>query len=473
MDFRRESVRGLAESVRNKERSARELVAHALDRIEATNPKLHAFVAYDGERAMDRARALDDAMARGEDPGPLAGIPLGVKDLENAAGFVTTRGSALYAGGAPAAASSVLVARLEAAGAVVVGKTNTPELGSSPDTTNALFGPTFNPWSVAHSPGGSSGGSAAAVAAGMVPLATGSDGGGSIRIPASACGLAGVKPSLGRVPDGGTEPPGWLDLSSKGVLGRTVADVVEALDVAVGPEPADLRSLPGTEERWRDRLADQGLANAVVAKRVAWSPTLGYGKVDRAVLDACERAVARLADLGAEVTVVESVFAEDPFESWGRITQACNYRSVGHVLGTADAGRLTDGLRRSTEAGAALSAGEFVEALDACHRVNLRLVEVFRDADLLVTPTCAGLPPLSGQAGQVDGERVADWVQFTYPFNMTRSPATSVCAGLSPTGLPIGIQLVGPQHADIAVNRSAAALERAIGLDAVAPGWDS
>lgn len=424
-------------------------------------------MAYDGDRAMERAGSIDEAVARGDDPGPLAGLPLGVKDLENAAGFVTTRGSLLYASDEPATKGSVLVTRLEAAGAVVVGKTNTPELGSSPDTSNPVFGPTFNPWSLGHSPGGSSGGSAAAVAAGMVMLATGSDGGGSIRIPSSCCALSGMKPSLGRIPDGGADPPGWLDLSSKGVLARTMADVVEALDVAVGPEPADLRSLPGPEAAWRAALEARD-----VPIRVAWSPTLGYAEVDRAVLEACERAVGVLAELGAEVTVVDTVFSEDPFPEWLRLTQACNYRSLGHVLGTADAERLTPSLRSSVEAGASLSAGEFVKALDACHRLNLRLVELFRNAQILLTPTCAGPPPRSGQPGEVNGRRVQDWVRFTYPFNMTRSPAATVCAGFDPTGLPVGIQLIGPQHGDVVVLRAAAALERALGLDPVAPGWE-
>lgn len=466
MDFRRESVRGLAGSVRRGELSARELVGHALDRIGSTNEELHAFVAYDGERAMARARSIDDAVARGDDPGPLAGLPLGVKDLEDAAGYVTTRGSLLHAADEPAATSSVLVTRLEAAGAVVVGKTNTPELGSSPDTSNALFGPTFNPWSLVHSPGGSSGGSAAAVAAGMVMLATGSDGGGSIRIPASCCGLSGLKPSLGRIPDGGAQAPGWLDLSTKGVLARRLADVVDALDVAVGPEPADLRSLPGPEGSWRAALDDPK-----VPVQVAWSPTLGYAEVDRAVLEACERAVGLLAELGAEVTVVDTVFSEDPFPEWRLLTEACNFRTMGHLLGTPDEERLTPMLRNSVERGATLSAGDFVGALDACHRLNLRLVEVFRSARILVTPTCAGPPPRSGQPGEINGKTVPDWVRFTYPFNMTRSPAATVCAGFDPCGLPIGIQLIGPQHGDLAVIRAAGALEEAIGLDPVAPGW--
>lgn len=467
MDFRSQTVKALAASVRQGDRSARELVGHALGRIGATNDKLRAFVTSDGDQAMEQARAVDEAVAHGRDPGPLAGVPIGVKDLEDAVGYVTTFGSAALPHASPAAESSVLVARLTAAGAVVVGKTNTPELGSSSDTSNALFGPTFNPWNVGHSPGGSSGGSAAAVAAGMVPLATGSDGGGSIRIPSSCCGLSGLKPSLGRVPTGGPHPPSWLELSTKGVLGRTMADVVEALEVAVGPEPTELRSLPRPDSSWLAALEDPR-----PPAQVAWSPTLGYGQVDRQVLAACEAAVGVLAELGAEIITVESLFDEDPIASWSTIANACNCRTIAHLRGTEAWGQVDPMLRASVEAGEQQSALQLVQALDACHRLNWRLVQLFRRVRLLVTPTCAAGPPRSGQSGLIDGLPVRDWVQFTYPFNMTRSPAASVCAGFTEEHLPIGIQLVGPQHADLVVIRAAAALEQGLGLDPVAPGWE-
>ncbi|HEV3365860.1 MAG TPA: amidase, partial [Acidimicrobiales bacterium] len=190
MDFRNESVVGLAHQVRSGQLSATSLVEHALGQIAAHNPTLNAFVAVDPERARASAADVDAKVASGIDPGPLAGIPLGVKDLEDAAGYVTTHGSKAFADGATAASDSPLVARLVAAGCVVVGKTNTPELGWKAVTDNRTFGQTLNPWSLDHTPGGSSGGSAAAIASGMVPLATGSDGGGSIRIPSSCCGLS-------------------------------------------------------------------------------------------------------------------------------------------------------------------------------------------------------------------------------------------------------------------------------------------
>jgi aspartyl-tRNA(Asn)/glutamyl-tRNA(Gln) amidotransferase subunit A len=359
------------------------------------------------------------------------------------------------------------VARLRAAGCVVIGKTNTPELGWKGDTDNVTFGPTRNPWSLEHSPGGSSGGSAAAIAAGMVPLATGSDGGGSIRIPASCCGLSGVKPSLGRVPSGGPHGSDWHDLSTKGPMARRVADVVTALDVVVGPEPTDIRSLPRAEASWPAALVE-----ARLPVKVAWSPTLGYAPLDDEVRARCEEVVGRLESLGTEVVELEVVFDEDPVRDWLTLAVAYNWRTLAPYRHTELWEKVDPLLAAQVDwAAEHLSALDVVRAQDACHTMNLRLVEVFRDVRLLLTPTCAAPPPpraLLGQ-GRINGELDPNWVRFTYPFNMTRSPAASVCAGLTSDGLPVGIQLVGPQHADLVVIRSAAALEAAIGFDDVAP----
>src|SRR4051794_2119166 len=242
VDFLSTSAAELAAMVRRKEISSRELVQHALDRIDAVDRAVNSFVEVDGTRALADAAAVDESIAAGGDPGPLAGLPIGVKDLEDAVGFRTTKGSNLCAGRPPATVDSELVARLKGAGCVVVGKTNTPELGHKADTNNLVFGATRNPWDLSRTSGGSSGGSSAAIAAGLVPLATGSDGGGSIRIPSALCGLSGLKPSLGRVPSGGVEPPDWGHLSSKGVMARRISDVALALDSVIGPEQTDLRS---------------------------------------------------------------------------------------------------------------------------------------------------------------------------------------------------------------------------------------
>ncbi len=466
MDFRTESVVGLAAQVRDGRRTAAELVDHALAQIAAHNASLNAFVAVDEGRARTAAAAVDATVAAGGDPGPLAGIPLGVKDLEDAAGYVTTHGSMGFVDDPVAASDSELVARLVAAGCVVVGKTNTPELGWKADTDNPAFGPTHNPWNLAHTPGGSSGGSAVAIAAGMVPLATGSDGGGSLRIPSACCGLSAMKPSLGRVPSGGATPPDWHHLSTKGPMARRLSDVVAALEVVVGPDPTDLRSLPRPEASWLAALEDPR-----PPRKVAWAPTLGYAEVDAEVLAICERAVEVMASLGSEVIEIDTVFDKDPVDEWLLLSSVYNLRTHAELRGTDAWGQVDPVLAVLIERSLDTSALDLVRAEDVCHKLNLRLVELFHDVRLLITPTMAALPPprsLRG-AGLINGSEHVNWVKFTYPFNMTRSPAASICAGLSASGLPVGLQLVGPQHADLVVLRSAAALEAALGFAAVAP----
>ena len=466
MDFRTASVVDLASQVRSGKVTAAELVDHSLAQVAAHNGTGNAFVAVDEGRARAAAAAVDATVAAGQDPGPLAGIPLGVKDLEDAAGYVTTHGSAAHAARPPAAEDSVLVARLVAAGCVVVGKTNTPELGWKAATENPLFGATRNPWNLEHTPGGSSGGSAAAIAAGMVPLATGSDGGGSLRIPSACCGLSGYKASLGRIPSGGAHAPDWAHLSTKGPMARRLSDVVAALEVVVGPDPTDLRSLPRPEASWSAALEDPRPPT-----RVAWSPTLGYAEIDEEVLALCRRAVDVLADLGTEVVEVDTVFDEDPIGSWLTLSGVYNLRSHADVRGTGAWEQVDPVLRLLIDGAAETSALDLVRAEDLCHILNLRLVDLFHDVRLLVTPTTAAVPPPRslGGSGLINGTPDINWVKMTYPFNMTRSPAATVCVGTSSTGVPVGLQLVGPQHADLVVLRSAAALEAALAFDEVAP----
>jgi aspartyl-tRNA(Asn)/glutamyl-tRNA(Gln) amidotransferase subunit A len=442
------------------------LVGHALARIEAINPTINAFVAVDGERALAAAAKVDDLVAAGRDPGPLAGLPLGVKDLEDAAGYVTTLGSAAFAGQAPAPADSMMVARLVAAGCVVVGKTNTPELGWKADTVNSVFGRTMNPWSLDHSAGGSSGGSAAAIASGMIPLATGSDGGGSLRIPSACCGLSGMKPSLGRVPTGGSHAPDWQNLSTRGPMARKLADLIAALDVVVGPDATDLRSLPRPEASWLAVLNDPR-----PPQRVAWSPTLGYAEVDAEVLAICERAVAVLASLGADVMEIETVFDKDPVSDWLILTGAYNLRTHAEFRGTPVWDEIDPVLATIVDQATSISALDMVRAEDATHDLNLRLVDLFHDVRLLVTPTTAAAAPPHALEGSalINGNRDFNWVKFTYPFNMTRSPAATVCAGMTSEGIPVGLQLIGPQHGDLVVLRSAAALEEALGFELLPP----
>ncbi len=464
IDFRTTSLAELARSVRAREVSARELAQAALDRIERLDPIYNAFVAVDAERALHAAAGIDERIVAAEDPGPLAGIPIGVKDLQNAVGFRTTYGSALHADDPPATVDDPFVARMRAAGCVIVGKTNTPEFGWMGNTTNAVFGPSLNPFDTSRGPGGSSGGASAALAAGMVPLATGSDGGGSIRIPSACCGLSGMKPSLGRVPAGGPNPPGWLDLSTNGPMARRIADVALALDVAVGPDPTDLRALPRPEASWM-----AAVENPHVPVRVAYAPTLGYATVDAEVAAACERAVGVMESMGADVVVLDSVFDADPVGDFLTVTGAATLRTLRPFMDHPRWDEVHPVLRHMVNAAEATTAEQLLKVFDNFHLMNLRLVALFRTARILVTPTCSGVAPLAGEiTSTVNGETTANWVQFTYPFNMTRSPAATVPVALSSGGLPIGLQLVGPQHGDLVVLRTAAALEAALDVDTLA-----
>lgn len=464
MDFRRSSVVELAEQVRQRQVSARELTHAALARIEALDGEINAFVALDGEAALAEAAAIDERLAAGDPVGELAGIPLAVKDLEDARGFVTTHGSPVHAGAPPAEADSVQVARLRAAGCVVVGKTNTPEFGNKADTANPVFGPTRNPWSLDRSPGGSSGGASAALAAGMVPLATGSDGGGSIRIPSAVCGLTGLKPSNGRVPAGGPVPAHWGNLSVRGPMTCRIRDAALALDVVVGPDPTDLRSLPAPPEPWYPHLH-----RPLLPRRVGWSPTLGYARVDREVRAVCEAALVTVEALGIEVVEVDEVWPDDPISVWFTISASHNLRALGEYRDTDLWDDFDPLLRMGIELAEGVTVSDYLRAEDEVHHLHFRLAQVLADVDLLLTPTVAGQTPPVGGDGTVDGQPEQNWVQLTYPFNLTRNPAGSVCAGFTGDGMPVGLQVVGGQHDDLGVLRALAAFEDALAVDRFAP----
>lgn len=509
MDFRTRSLPELASDVTQRRVAARELVEHSLATIDALNPRVNAFVAIDADAALRAADEVDRRIAAGDDVGPLAGIPIGVKDLEDATGFTTSCGSATHAGDPPATSDSVLVGRLRGAGAIVLGKTNTPEYGLKAQTDNPTFGITRNPWDLERTPGGSSGGASAAVASGMVPLATGSDGGGSIRIPSAVTALSGLKPSLGRVPTADVGAPGWGHLATRGVLARRIRDVTYALDVVVGPHRRDLRALPHDGVPWLPQVTEPS-----VPRRVGWSPTLGYGRVDAEISAACASAVARLAAAGAEVVELDTVFHEDPGPSIGALVSTYTRRTIEPFRDTPFWSKLDPLVVLAAEmAAATISAVDLVEAEDACHRLNGQLLDVFEQVDLLLAPTTCGVMPIASMPttveelmarfmtegdvdierltqgldlerligwlqgvgpldvplGTIDGEHVLDWSRFTQAFNMTRSPAGTVCAGFTSGGLPIGLQVVGPQHADVAVLEAVAFLEDLLQLDTVAP----
>jgi Asp-tRNA(Asn)/Glu-tRNA(Gln) amidotransferase A subunit family amidase len=447
----------IADAVRRRSVSAREVIAAALERIAARNPALNAFVYVDAEGALAQAAAIDAAVARGEDPGPFAGVPIGVKDLAAAKGMPHTFGSKAFSDNV-AEHDSVEVARLRAAGAVLVGKTNTPEFGYKGYTENLLFGATGNPWDGALTPGGSSGGSAAAVAAGMTPVCTGSDGGGSIRIPASFCGCYGLKPTAGRIPLVADRYPTWATHSHVGPLSRSVRDAARYLDVCAGPHAGDLHSLDAPAGHFEAAVLGEPLRLA----RIAWSADLGYATVDPGVLAVAGAAAKRLAGaLGAELADADPGFT-DPLWTWYVIGAPGD---VVLVDGMTDEQRasLEPGFRDFAESARELTAAQFALALQERHALNRTVNAFFEEYDLLLTPTVAaspfkkeGPPPTVIAGKEVGG---AAFIPFTYPFNLTGHPAASVPAGLDGSAMPVGLQIVGPKFRDDLVLRASAAYE--------------
>ncbi len=463
MDFREHQLVDLASQVRNRTISARELTWSAIDRIEELEPSVNAFVCIDRERAMADADDVDRRLIAGEGVGPLAGIPIGVKDLEDAAGFPTRSGSVL-SDDKPAQGDSVLVARLRAAGCVVIGKTTTPEYGHKGATESGLTGITRNPWNLERSPGGSSGGTAAALAAGMIPLGTGSDGGGSIRIPAALCGLSGIKTTQGRIPMGGPTPPGSSVLSVKGPMTRTIADAAFCLDLCVGPHPTDAFSLPRSGSPWFEAATAVRLPG-----RVVWSPTMGFADVDSEIAQVCASAVADLEAAGVEITLMDDIWPTDPLGPWFTFWASLRARTQGHLKGTPEWDQIDESLRFQIEWGLGVKGLDVVDALDSIHRLNLELDRAFEEAPLILTPTCAGQTPLVGHDGTIDGEERPAWISFTPGLNLTRNPAGSVNCGFTKAGMPVGLQVIGRQLDDVGVIQAMAALEEVFATERKAP----
>lgn len=465
MDFRDCTLADLAAGIRAGELSAEAVARSTLTRIDAVDGALHAFVVRcPEEEVLEAARAVDQCVARGDDPGPLAGVPVAVKDLEDVRGLPTTYGSALYADGDPADGDSVLVERMRTAGAVIIGKTNTPEFGCKGTTDNPLFGATHNPWSLAHSPGGSSGGSAAALAAGLVPLATGSDGGGSIRIPAARCGLSGFKATQGRVPLADATGPTTGLLAVRGPMARDLRDTVIALDAVRGDAPRDVFGLPDDDFSWRAAFEERRLPTHVL-----WAPSLGFADVHPEVLRVCEAALAQLDAAGVDVVETAGPFHTDPLAPWWTLWSAAMARRLGHCSGTPEFERIDPPLRGIIEDGLAVSGAEYARAIDACHDLNGALCDAFERAPLVLSPTCSGPVHRLDAVGRVRGRDTAEWVEMTLPCNLTRNPAATLFAGVDAQGLPVGLQIIGPPRGDAATLCAAGAFEDVLGGPGRAP----
>ena len=463
MDFRKTSITQLAKDVQAQQLSAQELVRAALDNVQKLDGSVNSFCAIDPERALLDAKAVDAAVMRG-DVLPLAGIPIGVKDLEDAEGFVTTYGSALHVNDPVAETDSVLVKRLKAAGCVVIGKTNTPEYGHKGKTDNFPFGTTRNPYNTAYSSGGSSGGSAAALAAGIIPLATGSDGGGSIRAPAAICGLSGIKTSQGRIPNGGVNPPGGGLLSVKGPMARTTLDTAYVLDHTVGDDKSDIFALPDKAESWFDNTS-----TAALPEKVIWSPTMGFATLDDEIRRHCEAAIAQLRSAGVTVIENDNIWQQDPLTQWLVFWCSARARAQQHLRDTDDWEKIDPVLRVMIEVGAAKMTGPaYAAAIDAAHHFNQQLEMAFQQAPLILTPATCGHTPKVDADGLVNGTESVNWVGFTMGINMTRNPAGVVPIGTSDVGMPLALQVIGRQRADLVVLQAMHTMEQVFQFDTFA-----
>ena len=448
----------LLEMMDGGEVSSVELTEMFLGRIAEFNPRLNAYLTVSGDEAMAQAREADAARARGE-RGALLGLPTSIKDLEATKGIRSTMGSLVFNEMVPDR-DSVVVERVKAAGGVILGKTNTPEFGLLGITQNRLGDPCCNPWDPTRTSGGSSGGAAAAVIAGLSSVAPGTDGGGSVRLPSSFCGLYGLKPTLGRVPRGGGFGKPSPNLTSQaGPMARTVRDAALLLQVLAGRDSRDASSL-------RSALPDYsaGLGESIQGLRIAWSSDLGYCPVDPQVLESTAAAAQLFQEFGCQVE--ETDFALDnPLPPFYDIFYSNNYTSWGHLLDESP-DELTDYGRTFLEHGSHATGVDYARALAAIEIMKSKLADLLDRYDLLMTPTVAVPAFPHGQFPTQIGDHVMEdprrgFSPYTRPFNVIGSPAASIPCGMSSDGLPIGLHIIGRHEDEATVLRASAAFEQA------------
>jgi aspartyl-tRNA(Asn)/glutamyl-tRNA(Gln) amidotransferase subunit A len=430
-----------------------EATAAVQARIARLDPVLNAFCFRAGDEALRSARDSEARWARGEPVGALDGVPVSIKDLILAKGWPTLRGSRTVDPDQAWDVDAPAAARLREAGAVILGKTTTPEFGCKGETNSPLTGITRNPWDPTKTSGGSSGGTAAAVASGMGPLSVGTDGAGSVRIPAAFCGTFGLKPSFGRVPAYPLSPMGTV--AHLGPHTMSVADAALMMNVLKQPDARDWTSLPPDDSDYT-----RGLDDGLHGLRVAFSPTLGYASVDAEVAAAVAAAVRELEAVGAQLEAIDPGFA-DPLEITTGLWFA-GAHAIWSALTPAQQAVVDPDFRAEAALGSRFSA------LDV-HRLNLRRGELgshmrqfMQRFDLLVTPSVA-VPAFDARpAGSMpmDAAAMLGWTPFSYPFNLTQQPACTIPCGLTRSGLPIGLQFVGPMFGDALVLRAARAYER-------------
>ncbi len=448
------SATEMVDGYRKKSFSPVEVTKAVLERIERLNPVLNAFVLVGRKEALAAAKA-SEARWRAKHPmGQLDGVPVSIKDLILTKGWPTLRGSKTVDPKGPWNDDAPCVARLREHGAVILGKTTTPEFGWKGVTDSPLTGITRNPWNTKLTPGGSSGGAAAAVASGMGPLAIGTDGGGSIRIPCAFTGLFGLKPSFGRVPAWPLSPMGTV--AHVGPMTRSVADAALMMNVISLPDARDWHGLP-----WDARDYRVGLEDGVKGLRIAYSADLGYAKVDPEVARIVKKAVRTFSDLGAHVE------AEDPgFPHSLELFLRHWFPGAAFIVRGIPASkrRLVDkGLLEVARQGEKVSAAAYLDAVKQRGALGETMNMFHRRYDLLLTPT---LPLPAFKAGRevsnvMKEKHWTDWTPFSYPFNLTQQPAASIPCGFTKSGLPVGLHIVGPRYGDALVLRAARAFESA------------
>jgi aspartyl-tRNA(Asn)/glutamyl-tRNA(Gln) amidotransferase subunit A len=448
------SAAELLRCYRIKQLSPVETTRAVLARIQRFDPEVNAFCLVDEEHAMAAARASETRWQRGEPCGVVDGVPATIKDLVLSRGWPTLRGSLAIARDQPWDEDAPATARLREHGAVLIGKSTTPEFGWKAVTDCALTGITRNPWDTSRTPGGSSGGAAVAAALGMGALHVGSDGGGSIRIPAGFTGIFGLKPSFGRVPAYPASPFGTV--AHLGPMTRTVGDAALMLNVMALPDSRDWFALPYDGRDYR-----VGLEDGVRRLKVAFSPTFGFVQVEPEVADLVAKAALAFVELGAIVEQVDALMA-DPIE----IFVPHWYVGAANLLRTFSEdqrAKMDEGLREIAAEGSRISLMDYLTAVRRRAELGAAMRRLHETYDLLLTPT---LPLAAFAAGRerpdpASQPRWINWASFSYPFNLTQQPAASVPCGFTAAGLPVGLQIVGPMHGDALVLRAARAFEAA------------
>jgi amidase len=460
------TARALAAAIRRREVSCREVVAWHLDRIDTINPRINAIVSLCPERALADAGRADRALATGEQVGPLHGLPIAIKDLEDTAGIRTTYGSTLFAEHVPVA-DSLLVARLRAAGAIVLGKTNTPEFGAGSHTFNRVFGVTRNPWALDRSAGGSSGGAGAALAAGLLPIADGSDYGGSIRNPASFNNVVGLRPTPGLVPNGGEDV--WDPAGVVGPMARTVGDLALMLTAIARPDRRAPLSYLGRQS------FDGELAGSLTGVRIGWCPGLGRLPLEPDVIEVLSRARDQLTALGCVVEDLE-LDLSDADEAFETVRALGFVRRFGAELATIRQ-EAKPTVVWNIERGLALDAAAIARAMTLRSEAFATVAGALETFDLLAAPSAQVLPfPVEDEypteiAG-VEMPHYIGWMRVCSRLTMSAHPIAAVPAGFTDGGLPVGMQLVGRYAGDRRLLELAAAWELASGLTERRPPVD-